>query len=248
MMGFGEETAMIRTGTIGALILITAGCAPAANDRPPGAPAPAGGPAIVDTLWSAESVAGEAPAMGAPFLLMLDSGGHASGKSGCNNYSARYQLDGTKLTVHPPMIGTMMACPAAIMEQETTFRAVLESASTATIDTGGKLVVTAADGRALRFATKEERPGMGNHMPTSSHIVMRCGAEQLRVRLTSEGAEVVLEDGSTVTLPKLPAQAGETTETYTNGRMTLVRTTEAPHSFRFARGRMAFMTCAVAQN
>lgn len=216
-------------------------------------PAPASAPGI-PTMWTLESVAGEAPVPDARFQLKLGADGRIGGRSGCNTFSARYALNGTALTIHPPMIGTKMACPEAVMVQESTFRALLEGAASAAVGADGKLTVADKDGRALRFtpATKPEYEnsdagGSAMPMPVPSHIVMRCGTEQLRVRLADGKAQVVLEDGSEVALARLAGETGST-ETYTNGRMTLERTTAPRHGFRFARGRMALMPCILAQN
>lgn len=224
--------------------------APAAAATTPTSP-------VTPAMWALETIVGETPAPGARFLLKLGVDGRIGGRSGCNNFSARYALNGTAFTVHPPMIGTKMACPEAVMAQEATFRAVLETATTASVGADGKLTVTSSDGRMLRFAStgawesgaaeNAATGGIAPPMPVPSHIVMRCGAEQLRVRLVDEQAEVILDDGSATMLPRLAGESGAA-ETYTNGRMTLERQTSPQHGFRFARGRMALMPCILAQN
>ena len=239
--------------------LMAAGCTAETSGRDAeGATSPpAATPPVVPAMWALETLVGEAPAPGARFQLKMGVDGRIGGRSGCNNFSARYALNGTAFTVHPPMIGTKMACPEAVMAQEATFRAVLETATTASVGADGRLTVTSSDGRALRFAStgawesggaeNTTTGGIAPPMPVPSHIVMRCGPEQLRVRLVDGQAEVVLDDGSATMLPRL---AGETVaaETYTNGRMTLERQTSPQHGFRFARGRMALMPCILAQN
>jgi heat shock protein HslJ len=208
-------------------------------------------------MWTLETLTGEAPAPGARFQLKMGVDGRIGGRSGCNDFSARYALNGTAFTVYPPMIGTKMACPEAVMTQEATYRAVLETATAAAVSTDGKLTVTGYDGRTLRFARagawesdaaeSAATGGVAPPMPVPSHSVMRCGTEQLRVRIAEGQAEVVLDDGSAVMLPRLASEASAA-ETYTNGRMTLERETSPKHSFRFARGRMALMPCSLAQN
>lgn len=239
--------------------LMAAGCTAETSGQDAGGPAspPAATPPIVPAMWELETLVGAAPAPGARFQLKMGVDGRIGGRSGCNNFSARYALNGTAFTVHPPMIGTKMACPEAVMAQEAAFRAVLETATTASVGADGRLTVTSSDGRALRFASTGawESGGAGNTatggiappMPVPSHIVMRCGAEQLRVRLVDGQAEVVLDDGSATVLPRLAGETGAA-ETYTNGRMTLERQTSPQHGFRFARGRMALMPCILAQN
>lgn len=239
--------------------LMAAGCTAetSGQDAEGATSPPAATPPVVPAMWALETLMGEAPAPGARFQLKMGIDGRIGGRSGCNNFSARYALNGTAFTVHPPMIGTKMACPEAVMAQEATFRAVLETATTASVGADGRLTVTSSDGRALRFASTGawESGGAGNTatggiappMPVPSHIVMRCGAEQLRVRLVDGQAEVVLDDGSATMLPRLAGKTGAA-ETYTNGRMTLERQTSPQHGFRFARGRMALMPCILAQN
>lgn len=239
--------------------LMAAGCTAETSGQDARGPAspPAATPPIVPAMWELETLVGAPPAPGARFQLKMGVDGRIGGRSGCNNFSARYALNGTAFTVHPPMIGTKMACPEAVMAQEAAFRAVLETATTASVGADGRLTVTSSDGRALRFASTGawESGGAGNTatggiappMPVPSHIVMRCGAEQLRVRLVDGQAEVVLDDGSATVLPRLAGETGAA-ETYTNGRMTLERQTSPQHGFRFARGRMALMPCILAQN
>lgn len=238
---------------------MVAGCTAETSGRDAVGPAspPAATPPTVPAMWALETLAGEAPAPGARFQLKMGVDGRIGGRSGCNTFSARYALNGTAFTVHPPVIGTKMACPYAIMAQEAAFRAVIETATTASVGTDGKLTVTSSDGRTLRFTGLGawESGTAGNvsggnstpSMPVPSHIVMRCGTEQLRVRVMDGQAEVILDDGSAIMLPRLASETGAA-ETYTNGRITLERQTSPQHGFRFARGRMAMVSCILAQN
>ncbi|MBB4632593.1 heat shock protein HslJ [Sphingosinicella soli] len=224
-----------------------AGCAASSEQAP--APAP-----VVNTLWTGQTVAGDAPAAGSRFELMFGPDGRISGRSGCNSFGAGYALNGAALQVHPPIIGTRMACSEAVMAQEARFLAIIETATTASVGTDSMLTVTGPDGRAIRFAKADVPSNQSSShansampMPTPSHVVMRCGDEQLRVRIEGDTAEVVLDDGSEMVLPRLEGETGAA-QTYTNGRMTLQRVTEPQHGFRFARGRMALMPCILAQN
>jgi heat shock protein HslJ len=119
-------------------------------------PPPAAAPevdmsAFRDVWWQVAEIDGRKPLGPRLLTLMLGSDGKIGGNSGCNGYSANYQLTGTAMKVFPPMIGTRMACPPRIMDQETAYRALLERAAQATAGPAGSLIVTAADGRALRF-------------------------------------------------------------------------------------------------
>ena len=108
-----------------------------------------------DAWWQAREIGGMAVVNGAEVTLMLGSDGKVGGRSGCNNYSANYRLDGAALKVFPPMIGTRMACAPAAMAQEDRYRQLLELAQRAEIRQDGSLVLSLEDGRTLRFTASE---------------------------------------------------------------------------------------------
>lgn len=84
-------------------------------------PAPVAALPFKDVRWIGEHVNGRPTIHNSLVTLMFGSDGKLTGKSGCNNYSARYELTGPTLKVYPPMIGTRMACPQEIMAQEAKF-------------------------------------------------------------------------------------------------------------------------------
>jgi hypothetical protein len=81
---------------------------------------------------------------------------------------------------------------------------------------------------------------------------LMCGADPFRVAFEDARAVVLNPDGSNTELPKLePSAASEPgVTTYTNGTMTFAKSGggDTPTVIRFARGRMAFQDCAIAQN
>lgn len=107
--------------------------------------------ALKDIMWKGVAINGRPPAEGSRVSLMLDSGGRVGGRSSCNNFSARYMLEGSTLKVLPPMIGTMMACPPPLMEQEKLFNDILGKAATVAVGADGALTISASDGRTLTF-------------------------------------------------------------------------------------------------
>lgn len=109
---------------------------------------------IKDVWWQAESIGGKPVVSGSEVTLMLGGDGKVGGKSGCNGYGASYQLDGSSLKVFPPMIGTMMACAPALMDQEQSYRGLLEKAASVNVMTDGKLEVVSANGATIRFSKK----------------------------------------------------------------------------------------------
>ena len=114
-------------------------------------PAPA--ISIKDVWWQADSIGGKPVVSGSEVTLMLGSDGKVGGKSGCNGYGASYQLEGSNLKVFPPMIGTMMACAPALMDQEQSYRGLLEKAASVKVD-GNKMAIAATNGQTIEFVRK----------------------------------------------------------------------------------------------
>jgi heat shock protein HslJ len=110
--------------------------------------------AFKDVWWRAEDIGGKGIVDNSEVTLMLGSDGKVGGKSGCNGYSANYQLTGDALKVYPPMIGTRMMCPPALMNQEQAYRSLIETAQSLSVTPEGALVVAAADGATIRFMRK----------------------------------------------------------------------------------------------
>jgi heat shock protein HslJ len=116
-------------------------------------------PAVVvasvnDVWWRAEDIGGKGIVDRSEVTLMLGSDGKIGGKSGCNGYSANYQLTGDTLKVTPPMVGTRMACSPALMTQEQAYQKLIETAASATVTPDGALIVTSTDGATSRFMRK----------------------------------------------------------------------------------------------
>jgi hypothetical protein len=81
-------------------------------------------------------------------------------------------------------------------------------------------------------------------------MMLRCGSEQFRVSFGSDSARVAFPDGTHLELMNLNAGGDpEEPRQYTNGRMTFIQTFEGPdRGVKYARGRMAFIPCNIAQN
>jgi hypothetical protein len=81
---------------------------------------------------------------------------------------------------------------------------------------------------------------------------LMCSGEPFRVAFEDARAVVLNADGSNTELSKLePSATSEPgVTTYTNGPMTFTKSGggDTPTLIRFARGRMAFQDCAIAQN
>lgn len=109
---------------------------------------------VKDVWWRAEDIGGRGIIDNSEVTLMLGGDGKIGGKSGCNGYSASYQLTGDALKVFPPMIGTRMMCPPALMNQEESYRRLIETAQSVSITTDGALVITSSGGATSRFVRK----------------------------------------------------------------------------------------------
>ena len=109
---------------------------------------------VKDIWWRAEDVGGRGIVDNSEVTLMFGSDGKIGGKSGCNGYSANYQITGAALKVFPPMIGTRMMCPPALMTQEREYRTLIEQAQSFAISPEGALIVTSAGGATIRFMRK----------------------------------------------------------------------------------------------
>lgn len=84
-------------------------------------------------------------------------------------------------------------------------------------------------------------------------INLMCGGESFRVAFLDTHAVLVSADGATTTeLPILPpdANAAPGVTTYTNGMITFAKSGggDTPTAIRYAKARMAFQDCAIAQN
>jgi heat shock protein HslJ len=110
--------------------------------------------AVKDVWWRAEDIGGRGVVDNSEVTLMLGSDGKVGGKSGCNGYSANYQLSGEALKVYPPMIGTKMMCPPALMNQEQAYRSLIETAQSVSVTAEGALMITSAGGATSRFMRK----------------------------------------------------------------------------------------------
>lgn len=82
---------------------------------------------------------------GTSVTMNFAKGGKVAGSGGCNNYTATYTQDGSKLTFTSAATTRLMCAAAGVMEQERAFLKALESAATARLE-GNQLELRTADG------------------------------------------------------------------------------------------------------
>lgn len=109
---------------------------------------------VKDIWWRAEDIGGRGIVDSSEVTLMLGSDGKIGGRSGCNGYSANYQITGDAIKVYPPMISTRMACAPAVMMQEQAYQKLLETVVSVGTTTEGGLILTFADGTSSQFVRK----------------------------------------------------------------------------------------------
>ncbi len=106
--------------------------------------------------WRLDSIAGTPVLSGTNPTLTLTADGHANGNGGCNGFGGDYTREGDTLTFSR-MISTMMACTRPgltyeqVMGQEYRFLTDLSGAVRASAPASNVLVLTTANGEALRF-------------------------------------------------------------------------------------------------
>ncbi|MCB8984580.1 MAG: META domain-containing protein [Ardenticatenaceae bacterium] len=115
-------------------------------------PSVSGGGELAGTSWQLQSLQGAEVLADTAITAVFGSDGTLSGNAGCNTYSTSYTVDGSSLTINPMIISTMMACEDSIMQQETSYLAVLPTAVSWAVD-GDTLTLSDASGAALLVYT-----------------------------------------------------------------------------------------------
>ncbi|MGJ0505258.1 MAG: META domain-containing protein [Methylocystis sp.] len=99
--------------------------------------------------WRVEALEDPAATSGSTVSMRFGADSRLSGKGPCNRYQAAYKADGESLTIAAPAT-TRMACPPAVMRQETRFLSLLASVRRWSV-AGDTLSLYAEDGApALR--------------------------------------------------------------------------------------------------
>jgi heat shock protein HslJ len=106
---------------------------------------------LTGTNWMLETVNSKPPIDKSEITAIFGADGGLYGSAGCNSYRTKYQVGGEEITINP-VATTRMACsePAGVMEQESAYLSLLESAKSFKIvgyrlelyDEGDQLVLT----------------------------------------------------------------------------------------------------------
>jgi putative lipoprotein len=99
--------------------------------------------------WLAESIRGHGVIDDLQSAIEIAADGKVTGSGGCNRISGRAEVQGERITFGP-MISTKMACPPAIMDQESKFLAALGDVQRFKVDAQkGKLILFNGAGRPI---------------------------------------------------------------------------------------------------
>jgi len=132
---------------------------------------------------------------GTEITALFGDDGNLTGSAGCNNYTASYEVEGETISIGPAAATRMMcAKPEGIMEQESAYLSMLESAAAYQIR-GDALKMLDADGEHLLSYTAETEIGMANL--ASVHCKEQGG--RLEIRTADDGGQYgvcIFPDGS----------------------------------------------------
>ena len=107
------------------------------------------------TRWQLNSINGEAVLPNTNISADFGEDGSLGGSSGCNSYSAQYELDGDRITIGPAAT-TLMACPEPIMEQESAYMSALASVASYALEDDNLVLLDDKGGTLLVFEPQEE--------------------------------------------------------------------------------------------
>lgn len=105
-------------------------------------------PGLNGDEWSVDSIDGQDLVELSHLTLVFDDTGALTGSSGCNQFSASYDLSGDALSIGPMTI-TERACIAPVMEQESRFVDILSNAARVDFPEDGALIISTSNERAI---------------------------------------------------------------------------------------------------
>jgi heat shock protein HslJ len=116
----------------------------AGDGAPEPAPAPLSAEALEGRTFVSQEVTGRELADGGETIRLTFDEGRLGASAGCNQMSAGYELDGTRLSWTGEPMSTMMGCSEQLMAQDTWLAELLVGGVDASLD-GAELVLIAAE-------------------------------------------------------------------------------------------------------
>ncbi|UCG25952.1 MAG: META domain-containing protein, partial [Chloroflexota bacterium] len=148
------------------------------------------GDSLAGTTWTLTELNGQPLLPTTEITAQFNDDGTVGGSSGCNNYNAAYEADGTNINIQAsPAAMTLMACPELVMEQETAYLAALDAAETFEIN-GDELVLYDADGNPVAQFSAVSQDLAGTSWDVISYNNGRGGVTSLII-----GTEITADFG-----------------------------------------------------
>jgi heat shock protein HslJ len=177
--------------------------------------------------------------------LSFNEEGRVSGQLGCNAVTGRYSADKASLNFGI-LASTRKICGSvALMNQEGLVLRSLQTLNALSWSDNGAAILSGPEGHSIimrRIAPLSE-PGMahGNISPTP--VTYRCANEAIGIAFEAGAAYLTEANGMLVVLNKIDKGGADTSDTFTNGKVTVFRRGGAGGHVSFARGRMAPVEC-----
>jgi len=125
--------------------------------------------------WTLSELDGQSIDASTGITAAFGADGSLAGSAGCNDYFGDYTTDGAQLTV-APLAATRKACDQDVMDTETLFLSLLESAATWSLD-GSTLTVTSGTGVRSCSVARAAASRRRSTAPSGS-----CRASRARMR------------------------------------------------------------------
>jgi putative lipoprotein len=190
--------------TLLAVIGLAAGC----RSGQPGAV-----PSLLGTSWRAEEIDGRAVPERPESTLAVDDARRITGHTACNRWFGEAEIGDGAIRLKPTGT-TRMACPPAVMEQETRFLGALGAATAYRIENGTLLLLD--DAGRVRARLTRHAPGRGGGtppLPLAAYAFDCEGGDGFVLARVDRGeadetVELILPDGRRRLLARTRAASG----------------------------------------
>jgi heat shock protein HslJ len=109
--------------------------------------------ASIDGSWKLSTINGQ-PALAGTNVTAKIGNGEVSGSAGCNSYSGKYSVSGSKVNVKD-LVSTMMACDGqGVMDQESAFLKAMGEANSFALNNGNLEVKNSGGDTILVFSAE----------------------------------------------------------------------------------------------
>jgi heat shock protein HslJ len=147
---------------------------------------------LTGVIWNLTSLNGQPLLPTTSITAEFSEDGTVGGSSGCNNYNAVYETDGSSITINSsPAAMTLMACPEPIMEQERAYLEALSAAATYEVS-ADSLSLFDADGNLVAVFEVVSQDLAGSSWEVISYNNGRGGVTSVII-----GTEITAEFGET---------------------------------------------------